>query len=54
MTGKAEELFHRSDDPTAFTMLPGTGKDRGLKLQTCTSFTHPYWFARYCGLIEEA
>lgn len=54
VTGKAEELFRRSDDPTAFTMLPGTGKDRGLKLQTCTSFTHPYWFARYCGLIEEA
>ena len=54
IAGKAEELFCQSDDPTAFTMLPGTGKDKGLKFKTCTSFTHPYWFARYFGLIEEA
>ncbi|HBL41570.1 MAG TPA: hypothetical protein DDY98_08475 [Ruminococcaceae bacterium] len=52
--GKAEELFCKSDDPTAFTMFPGTGNDKGMEMTTCTSFTHPYWFARYHGLIEEA
>ncbi|MCR4615568.1 MAG: hypothetical protein K5756_05410 [Clostridiales bacterium] len=52
--GHAEELFKGSDDPTAFTMFPGTGDDKGMELFPCSNFTHPYWFARYHGLIEEA
>ena len=51
---EAERLFTKSDDPTAFTMFPGTGDDHGMYLMACTNYTHPYWFARYYGLIEEA
>lgn len=54
IAGKAERLFTKSDDPTAFTMFPGTGDDHGMYLMACTNYTHPYWFARYYGLIEEA
>ncbi len=32
----------------------GTGDDHGMYLMACTNYTHPYWFARYYGLIEEA
>ena len=49
----AQEIFKKSDEPTAYTMFPGTGNDKGLVLKTCTNFTHPYWFARYYGLIED-
>lgn len=54
IAGEAERLFMKSDDPTAFTMFPGTGDDHGMYLMACTNYTHPYWFARYYGLIEEA
>lgn len=54
IAGEAERLFRKSDDPTAFTMFPGTGDDHGMYLMACTNYTHPYWFARYYGLIEEA
>ncbi len=54
IAGEAERLFTKSDDPTAFTMFPGTGDDHGMYLMACTNYTHPYWFARYYGLIEEA
>lgn len=54
IAGEAEHLFTKSDDPTAFTMFPGTGDDHGMYLMACTNYTHPYWFARYYGLIEEA
>lgn len=54
IAGEAECLFTKSDDPTAFTMFPGTGDDHGMYLMACTNYTHPYWFARYYGLIEEA
>ena len=54
IAGEAERLFTKSDDPTAFTMFPGTGDDRGDCMTACTNFTHPYWYARYYGLIEEA
>lgn len=54
IAGEAESLFTKSDDPTAFTMFPGTGDDHGMYLMACTNYTHPYWFARYYGLIEEA
>ena len=54
VAGEAERLFTKSDDPTAFTMFPGTGDDHGMYLMACTNYTHPYWFARYYGLIEEA
>ena len=54
IAGEAERLFTKSDDPTAFTMFPGTGDDHGMYLSACTNYTHPYWFARYHGLIEEA
>ena len=54
IAGEAERLFTKSDDPTAFTMFPGTGDDHGMYLSACTNYTHPYWFARYYGLIEEA
>lgn len=54
IAGGAERLFTKSDDPTAFTMFPGTGDDHGMYLMACTNYTHPYWFARYYGLIEEA
>lgn len=54
IAGEAELLFTKSDDPTAFTMFPGTGDDHGMYLMACTNYTHPYWFARYYGLIEEA
>ena len=46
-------LFKKSDEPTAYTMFPGTGDDKGLVLKTCINFTHPYWYARYYGLIED-
>ena len=49
----AQEKFKKSDDPTAYTMFPGTGDDKGLCFKSCTNFTHPYWFARYYGLIED-
>ena len=54
IASEAERLFTKSDDPTAFTMFPGTGDDHGMYLMACTNYTHPYWFARYYGLIEEA
>lgn len=54
IAGEAERLFTKSGDPTAFTMFPGTGDDHGMYLMACTNYTHPYWFARYYGLIEEA
>lgn len=54
IAGEAERLFTKSDDPTAFTMFPGTGDDHGTSLMACTNFTHAYWYARYHGLIEEA
>ena len=54
IAGEAERLFTKLDDPTAFTMFPGTGDDHGMYLMACTNYTHPYWFARYYGLIEEA
>lgn len=54
IAGEGERLFTKSDDPTAFTMFPGTGDDHGMYLMACTNYTHPYWFARYYGLIEEA
>ena len=54
IAGEAERLFTKSDDQTAFTMFPGTGDDHGMYLMACTNYTHPYWFARYYGLIEEA
>lgn len=54
IAGEVERLFTKSDDPTAFTMFPGTGDDHGMYLMACTNYTHPYWFARYYGLIEEA
>lgn len=54
IAGEAERLFTKPDDPTAFTMFPGTGDDHGMYLMACTNYTHPYWFARYYGLIEEA
>lgn len=54
IAGEAERLFTKSDYPTAFTMFPGTGDDHGMYLMACTNYTHPYWFARYYGLIEEA
>lgn len=50
----AEPIFKKSDDPTAFTMFPPTGNDKGMLWNACTNYTHPYWFARYYGLIEEA
>jgi hypothetical protein len=49
----AQEIFKKSDEPTAYTMFPGTGDDKGLVLKTCINFTHPYWYARYYGLIED-
>lgn len=49
----AEPIFKKSDDPNAYNVLPSTGNDKGLELRTCSSFTHPYWYARYYGLIEE-
>lgn len=42
-----------SDEPTAYNVLPGTGNDKGMEFYYCTNYTHPYWFARYFGLIEE-
>ena len=44
----------KSSEPTAYNVLPSTGNDKGMELRACTNFTHPYWFARYYGLIEEA
>ena len=49
----AQAKFEKSDDPTAYTMFPGTGDDKGLCFKSCTNFTHPYWYARYYGLIED-
>lgn len=50
----ADPIFVKSDDPSAYNVLPPTGDDKGMELRTCMSFTHPYWYARYNGLIEEA
>lgn len=52
--GYAEKLLGESSDPTAYNVFPSTGNDKGMELRACTNFTHPYWFARYYGLIEEA
>lgn len=46
------EAAVKSSDPTAFNVLPPTGDDRGMELYACTNFTHPYWYARYYGLIK--
>lgn len=43
-----------NSDPTAYNVFPPTGNDKGMELRVCNNFTHPYWFARYYGLIEEA
>lgn len=48
----AEPIFVKSDDPTAYNVLPPTGNDKGLEFRTCNNYTHAYWFARYAGLIE--
>lgn len=50
----AANAFKKSDGPNARPMFPGTGNDKGLSFSTGTTFTLPYWFARYHGLIEEA
>lgn len=50
----AEPIFNESDDPTAYTMFPSTGNDKGMEAAPSTMFLQPYWFARYNGLIEEA
>ena len=50
----AEPIFEGSDDPTAYTMFPSTGNDKGMEAAPATTFLQPYWFARYHGLIEEA
>lgn len=49
----AKVLFEKSDNPPAYAGFPGTGNDKGLKHKSCTNFTHPYWYARYYGLIED-
>lgn len=43
-----------SSEPTAYNVFPSTGNDKGMEFRPCTNFTHPYWYARYYGLIEEA
>ena len=48
----AQKLFADSDKPSAAIMYPGTGNDKGMSLGVGTNFMHPYWFARYHGLIE--
>ncbi len=50
----AEPIFKASDDPTAFTMFPSTGDDKGMEAAPATMFLQPYWFARLHGLIEDA
>lgn len=52
--GYAEKLLGESSDPTAYNVFPSTGNDKGMEFRACTNFTHPYWYARYYGLIEEA
>ncbi|MCQ2471553.1 MAG: hypothetical protein MJ147_05895 [Clostridia bacterium] len=54
VVGYAEKILGESSDPTAYNVFPSTGNDKGLELRPCTNFTHPYWFARYHGIIEEA
>lgn len=49
----AKPGYTAGEDPSAYNVFPPTGNDKGLEFRTCSSFTWPYWYARYCGLIEE-
>lgn len=49
----AKQLFEESDKPAAFAGFPGTGDDKGMTFESCTNYTHAYWYARYYGLIED-
>lgn len=50
----AKPIFKESDDPTAYTMFPSTGDDKGLEAAPATVYLQAYWFGRLNGLIEEA
>lgn len=41
-----------SESPSAYNVLPSTGNDKGLEVIPSLNFLHPYWYARYHGLIE--
>lgn len=49
----AKKLFDDPSRPSAKIMYPGTGNDKGMRLTVGTNYLHPYWFARYHGLIED-
>lgn len=42
-----------SQTPNAQPMLPGGGNDVGLEAEDGCVFLHPYWMARYFGLLRE-
>ncbi len=48
----ADTVIKADGDLSAYNVFPPTGNDKGLEYRTCTAFTHPYWYARYKGLIE--
>ena len=50
----AINIFKKQEGPSSRPMFPGTGNDKGMDLSTGTNYMHPYWFARYHGLIEDA
>ncbi len=49
----AKPITEQTDNPTAYTMFPSTGNDKGMMLSSCTNYTHAYWYARYNGLIKD-
>jgi hypothetical protein len=49
----AINAFKKKDGPSSTPMFPGTGNDKGMCAMSGTNFLHPYWFARYCGLIKD-
>lgn len=48
----ADTVIKAEGDMSAYNVFPPTGNDKGLEYRACTMFTHPYWYARYKGLIE--
>lgn len=50
-----KDLFNEkeSNKPSARPMFPGTDCSNGMSLDVGLNFMHPYWMARYYGMIEK-